>query len=159
MRTLAILIGAILAIGVSAASKAQVPPSVWQGSVFVTSVTPTCTDTDVTAVGNFYTAVYRPNIPASPPNQANEALTLVTPRSAFLLAATDKTLRGKAKADGVEIGSRAIVSEMATTVVLKITPATITKSTPVVQISGTINNLFNETGCNVGVVGALGLRP
>jgi hypothetical protein len=159
MRTLAILIGAILTIGVSAASKAQVPPSVWQGNVFVTSVTPTCTATGVTSVGNFYTAVYRPNIAPPPTNQANEALTVATPRSAFLLAATGKTLRGKAKADGVEIGSRAILSEMPTTVDLKITPVTITKSTPVVQISGTINNLFNETGCNVGVVGALGLRP
>jgi hypothetical protein len=162
MRTLAIMVGITLAVGVSAASKAQTP-TVWQGDLFLTTVTPQCTPDGIN-VDNFYVSVYRPNIAPPPPNQADEALTLVSPRSAFLLetTATGKTLRGKVSANGIAISSRATVSSNPsgpTTVALTITPAKITASTPVVQIKGTINNLFNIAGCNVSVVGALGLRP
>ncbi len=78
MRTLAILGGAIMAVGVSTASGAQQPPAVWQGDLFVTTITSTCTTDDVTAVGNFYRSVYRPNIAPPPDSQADEALSLIS---------------------------------------------------------------------------------
>ncbi len=68
-------------------------------------------------------------------------------------------MRGKANASGLVIGSRAEAGEAPTTVDLTITPTKITSSTPSIEITGTINNFFNDTGCNVTVVGALGLRP
>jgi hypothetical protein len=155
MRTLAILAGALLAVGISAASAQEV----WQGDLFVAKVTGTCTVEKIAAVGDFYRAVYRPNLAPPPPNQADEALSLITERSAFILEATGKTLRGKGNANGIVIGSRAEVGEAATAVDLTITLAKTTSGTPSVEIKGTINNLFNRTGCNVTVVGALGLAP
>jgi hypothetical protein len=50
------------------------------------------------------------------PNQADEALSLITERSAFILEATGKTLRGKGNANGIVIGSRAEVGQAATAV-------------------------------------------
>jgi hypothetical protein len=158
MRTSAILGGAIMAAGVSTAIGAQ-QPAVWQGDLFVTTITSTCASEDVTAVGDFYRSVYRPNIAPPPDSQAKEALSLVGTRNAFILEATGKTLRGKASANTLVIFSRAEVGSSTTTVDLKITPTKITPSTPSVEITGTINNYFDNTGCNITVVGALGLRP
>jgi hypothetical protein len=129
------------------------------GGAIIATKTPTCTTEDITAVGNFYRSVYRPNIAPPPDSQAKEALSLISERSAFILEATGKTLRGKANASALVIGSRAEAGEAPTTVDLTITPTKITPSTPSVEIKGTINNLFNVAGCNVTVVGALGLRP
>jgi hypothetical protein len=160
MRTFRILAAGVLAAGVSTASVAQVTePSVWQGDLFFTSVTTTCTELGVASIGDFDRTIYRPNIAPPPTGQADEALALITSRSAFFLAATGKTLRGKAKANTADIASHATFGGASTTVDLKITPAKIKSDTPVVQISGTINNYFDVKGCNIGVVGALGLRP
>ena len=158
MRTLAILGGAIMAVGVSTAGGAQ-QPAVWQGDLFITTITSTCTTEDVTAVGDFYRSVYRPNIAPPPDSQADEALSLIGERNAIILEATGKTLRGKAKASELVIFSHAEAGQAPTTVDLTITPAKIRSSTLSVEIKGTINNFFNDTGCNVTVVGALGLRP
>jgi hypothetical protein len=158
MRTSAILGGALLAAGVSTASNAA-EPTVWQGDLFVRAVSAACTAEHITVVNEFYRSVYRPNIASQPHNVVAEALSLISPRSAFILEATGKTLRGKAAANGLQIGSHAEADQAPTTVNLTITPLAITAKTPVVQIKGTINNLFNETGCNVTVSGALGLRP
>ena len=131
----------------------------WQGDLFVTTITTTCTTEDVTAVGDFYRSVYRPNIAPPPDSQADEALSLISERNAIILEATGKTLRGKANASELVIVSHAEAGQAPTTVDLTITPAKIRSSTLSIEITGTINNFFNETGCNVTVVGALGLRP
>ena len=111
MRNLAILVGALLAAGASTASAqelASAPPPVWQGDLFVKSVTSLCNG--ITSPGNFYRAVYRPHIAPPPKNQAAEALALNGQRSEFILEATGTTLRSKgAKANGTNIGSRAEV--------------------------------------------------
>lgn len=57
------------------------------------------------------------------------------------------------------ISSDAELRSASTTVVLKITPRTITSTTRVVEISGTINNFFENGGCSVGFNGVFGLRP
>ena len=157
MQKLAILGGAIMAVGVSTASGAQ-QPAVWQGDLFVTTVTSVCTSKDVTSVGDFYRSVYRPNIAPPPDSQADEALSLIGSRNAVILEATGKTLRGKATANTLAIFSHAEVTSSTTTVDLTITPTKITPSTPSVEINGTIKNFYNNTGCNITVVGALGLR-
>jgi hypothetical protein len=158
MRKLAILGGAIMAVGVSTASGAQ-EPAVWQGDLFVTAVTSLCTSKDVTLVGDFYRSVYRPNIAPPPESQADEALSLIGSRNAFILEANGKTLRGRAIAHTLVIFSHAEVGSSTTTVDLKITPTKITPSTPSVEIKGMIKNFYNNTGCNITVVGVLGLRP
>jgi hypothetical protein len=160
MRALTLLTGALLAAGVSTANAQLVtkpPPAVWQGDLFILTATATCGG--ATVPDSFYRSVYRPNIALPPKGQAPEALSMNAQRSQFILEATGKTLRGKASAEGTDIGSRAEVTTKATTVDLAIVPATIKATTPVVQISGTINNLFNKLGCTVTVRGALGLRP
>jgi hypothetical protein len=154
-------VGGVLAVGLSTASIAQVTePSVWQGNVFFTSVSQACTG--IAAEGDFQLVVYRPYIAGSPANSPNDGLLLVTSRSAFLVEATHKTLRGKtAEAKETALTSHAGFSDAPTTVeALEIKPGKITPATPVVEIlSGTIDNYFNVSGCNIGISGALTLRP
>jgi hypothetical protein len=163
MRALKILTCALLAAGVSTASAqaASAPPPVWQGDLFILTAATPCSG--FTSMGALHRAVYRPHIAPPPRGQAAEALALNTQRSEFILEATGTGLRGIAKANGLDISSRAEVTTRPTTtpttVALTILPATITARTPFVQISGKINNLFNEAGCTVTVVGVLGLRP
>jgi hypothetical protein len=161
MRIPAILVGFLSAAGAPAAN-AQLasasPRPVWQGDLFVKVVSTACTTQKITQPGAFYRTVYRPNLAKPPHGQAAEALSVNAQRSGFIIEATGTTLRGKgAKANSLEIGSRAEVTTLATTVDLTITPG-IKATTAVVQISGTINNFFNVAGCNASVVGALGLR-
>jgi hypothetical protein len=158
MRTLAMVAGGLLAIGVSMTCRAQEAP-VWQGFLFVTSATSTCTTDEVTAVDDYYTSVYRPNIAPPPTNQAKAALSISFGRGIALLEAPGSTLRGSVNATSTLIGSRAELFTTSSPVDLKITPAKITASTPVVQISGTIANFLNGTSCNVAVNGVFGLRP
>jgi hypothetical protein len=158
MRTLAMVIGGLLAIGVSTMSKAA-EPLVWQGEDFHTVVSNTCTLDVITAVGDFDRIVYRPNIPGSADNTFPDGLALVDTRSAVLLAATKTTLHGKANATEIALGSHADVSQDATTVDLKFKPAKITASTQVIEITGTINNLFNVPGCDITINAALIPRP
>ncbi len=124
------------------AAAAATTPTVWQGDVFFTAVSSTCTTDGIASVGGFNEIVYRPDLVFG---ESPEALSLITTRSAYLLEApSGKTLRTRnATADVTLLSSRADVILGTTTVTLKFKPAKITATTPVVQISGTINNLFN----------------
>lgn len=160
MRTLTALAAGLVAAGLSAAAVAQTPePAVWQGDLFITE-TPPAACTSEFAAGDFYRSIYRPFVGTLPDNKENAALSVVTTRSAFFLEANPgKILAGKnVKADTAGISSHAIFFSGSTTVDLKITPTKISAATPVVQISGTLDNFFGITGCDVVVVGALGLR-
>jgi hypothetical protein len=160
MRTLTALAAGLLAAGFSAASFAQSPePAVWQGDLFITEAPPPSCLGDILA-GDFYRSVYRPFVTTLPNNRENAALAVFSPRSAFFIEANPGTsLAGKnVKADAGGISSHATFFAGSTTVDLTITPTKITAATPVVQISGTLDNFFGLTGCNVVVVGALGLR-
>jgi hypothetical protein len=156
MRTLAVLAAAVLAGGL-AAEPAAAAPTVWQGDLFITSATSACTSFDINTA-SFFRAVYRPDIAPPPAGQAKEALSIVSGRSAVILEAS--TLRGKGAPSSIVIGSEAeFFGPETISVNLTITPSTIKATTPAVEISGSINNFFNISGCTVGVVGALGLRP
>jgi hypothetical protein len=159
MRTLAVLVGGVFAGMLAATGPAAAQATVWQGFLFITSVNSTCTAQGTTAVEDYYTSVYRPNIAPPPTGQAKEALLISFGRGMSLLEAKGSTLRGKASATVTEFGSRAEYFSGPATVDLKITPSIIKASTPVVQISGTIENFLNVTGCTAGVRGAFGLRP
>lgn len=152
MRTLTLLASGVLA-GISAAGPAGAQPSVWQGNLFITSVTQACTASGAAAAGDYFTAVYRPSIP--PPGE--EFMGIYGGNAAWLLR--DLTLRGKQAPDTHLISSEAELRSASTMVVLRITPRTITSTTRVVEISGTIDNFFENFGCVVGVTGALGSRP
>jgi hypothetical protein len=158
MRTLTVAAGLMLAIGVAATARAQ-EPLVWQGDEFQTAVSSTCTAANITTVGDFNRIVYRPFIAGSADNLSPDGLLLVSSRSAILLEAAKTTLRGKADAIETALGSHAGASQNATTVDLKITPSKITDTTPVVLISGVINDYFNVQGCNITVNGSLVPRP
>jgi hypothetical protein len=151
--------GSVLAGALAVADPAGAadPPAVWEGDLFVISATGACNPDGISA-GSFYRAIYRPDIAAPPPNQAKEALSLVSLRSAFILNAPGSTLRGSVVADSVVIGGRATDSDSTAPVQLSITPAKITAKTGAVEISGSINNFFNIAGCTVNVAGILGPR-
>lgn len=151
MRTLAALILVALTAGPAQAAE----PVVWQGDLFFTSVTKVCIANNTIFAGDFARAVYRPQLVSGDPS---EGLSIIFPRAALILEASGKTLRGNAAATETSIGSHAGIGQDSTTVTLKITPAKITASTPVVQISGTLRNVFTISGCNATIVGVLGLR-
>jgi hypothetical protein len=122
-------------------------------------VTQACTTSGAASVGEYFTAAYRPDIAPPPPGQSFESLAIYEGTAAWLLNALGRTLRGKQAPDTHLISSDAELRSASTTVVLKITPRTITSTTRVVEISGTINNFFENGGCSVGFNGVLGLRP
>jgi hypothetical protein len=157
MRTLAILASGVLAAGVAVTSVAQAAePLVWQGEEFVTNVTPACTTNGDSAIGDFHLVVYRPFIAASADNLNPDGLLLVGSRFAVHLLATHTSLRGTASATETALGSHGGVSSDPTTVDLKITPAAITAKTTSVQITGKINNFFNEPpGCTITINASL----
>jgi len=143
----------------TAGAEAQTDTTVWQGNLFFTSATETCITNGVIAPDNFALAIYRPNLNGA---HAQEGLSFVFPRSAFVViaAGANGSLRGKATAIGSFIGAHATLSgEYPTTVDLTITPRAITATTPLVQISGTINNFFDVVGCNATISSAMLPRP
>jgi len=158
MRATAGLAGGMLAVALAAAPAAATP-AVWQGDLFVTAVTSACTG--VTGKNNFYTTVYRPDVAPPPLGQAKEALSIYTGRGAFLIEAPGATLRGSVVANSTAITRYAtLVGGTGTAPVkLTITPATITATTPVVQISGTLGNFFNVSGCTAAVTAVLARQP
>ena len=159
MRRLAVLAGGVLASVLAAGEPAAAAtPTVWQGDLFVTAVSPGCASGRV-VVGDFYRGVLRP----LQSGVTVEALSFVSERSAFLLQAPAGHTLGKVKATSTDIGGRAAFDRVVggAPVTLTILPATITTRTPSVQIKGTVGNFFNisSPSCIVGITGVLGLRP
>jgi hypothetical protein len=145
-------LGALAVIG----SSAQAAPSVWEGDLFVTNVTSQCTAMGIASVGEYFRAVYAPHLAAQDPP---EAIALFGPKAALVLQATGGTLRGVKNFEATHISDDAGLGQFSGTVDYTIKPTTITATTQVVQISGTINNFGSVPGCKIGVITALGLVP
>ena len=129
-------------------------PSVWEGDLFIKSVTNACSVSG-TAAGQFYRAMYNPHSSTQP---KPDSIALIGSRSALLLTSTSTTLRGSVGYQASYISANAQIAQFFGSVSYSVKPTTITATTPVVQISGTTSN-FGVTGCTITVVAALGLRP
>jgi hypothetical protein len=156
MRSQAAIIGVVSVVALAAGAAQAAQPSVWQGSVFYTAVTPACTASDTAAVDDAELSVYRPRFGSQ---TEPEGLSVITTRSGFVITAARTTLRGAVSYKGVSISSHAETHAYTGSSNLKITPAVINAHTPVVEITGVIDNFFDTAGCNVTVRAVLGLRP
>jgi hypothetical protein len=152
------LAAAMLATGAANVPGPAPAQPLWQGNLFVTSLSPACSGSP--AIGTFFLSVYRQNLPPPPFGAIKVALSLIAPNYAILLGAKGDTLRGAADVLDTVIypNSEFLVASEKTD--LAIAPAKTSKKTPSVLISGTLHNLFiTDAGCDVGVTGVLGLRP
>lgn len=150
------LAASMLAICAAAASEPVAAQAVWQGNVFVNTLSPACSG--FPAIGTFFLSVYRPNLPPTPIGQGKEALSLNAGNYAILLDGA--TLRGVADVTDTVIYPSSEFLKAQEKVDLVITPAKVSTASPVVTISGTLHNLFiTDAGCSIGVTGVLGARP
>jgi hypothetical protein len=160
MRRLTVLAGGVLAGVLAAAEPAAADEPNWQGDLFITAVSPGCAAGPI-VVGDFYRGVFRP----LQSGVTVEALSFVSERSAFLLQAPAGDTLGRVKATSTDIGGRASFDRVGggAPVALTILPATITTTTPAVEIKGTVGHFFNISSsgpsCTVSISGVLGLRP
>lgn len=150
------------------AAHATTLATVWQGSAFITAVSSACATNNTAAVGDDYTIVYRPIIVGSAGNGVtNDAgLSFFSGRNGMHYF-TKVGVAFKASGDAyfVYLGSRATSGDSGSTAdpptipyALTIKPAPITTTTPTVTISGTVDDFFGTTGCNISFTSALDLR-
>jgi hypothetical protein len=166
-----VAIGLGILVGATQARAAN--PQVWQGAAFITGFPNTtaeaaCAAGNTASVGDDFVIEYRPIIPGSPANGTgnDEGISFFGGRNGlhyFTHTGVRFTTPGKAYV--ISLGSRASSSEVANTGVapsipfsLTISPANISLTTPTVTISGTLDDWFNVTGCNVTFNAALDRR-
>jgi hypothetical protein len=135
-------------------------PQVWQGTVFIDSVTGACTTANVAAVGDYYTMVYRPIIAGS--QTGPEGLTFIGARDgqAWYTLSDSASFKSAAEANILTLGSHA-TSDFATSAggySLTILPEPIGLTTPTVTITGLLSNFWDVSGCNVTISAALAAR-
>ncbi|HVZ50919.1 MAG TPA: hypothetical protein VG986_03060 [Pseudolabrys sp.] len=140
--------GALMIAGPAAAADTQ---AAWEGFYTVTSSTTQCSGVGGTGVGSTNVSIYRPKINSS---DTNTFLSLIQTRAAIDFQnsseSTIKQMNGSGNYAGSGINSRAkAFSYTATYSNFKVTPSPVTASTTNVMITGTINTMWNTTGCNV----------
>jgi hypothetical protein len=160
MRFAAAAVLALAALATAGQAQAASEPQVWQGTVFVESVTGACTTAGVTSVGDYYTMVYRPIIPGS--QTGPEGLTFIGARAGqawYTLSAT-ASFSSPAVANILALYSHATSTFAASTggYSLTILPAPIATNTPTVTITGMLSNFWDTSGCNVTISAALAAR-
>ncbi len=145
---------ALFAVAHTGGAMAQ---TVWQGEVFLTSVTSPCTPNAVGSVGDFYRVIYRPKLTGA---STADALAFVGSRSDYLVtsATGSATLQGSGTYKGTYISSHASTGSTTGAFQLTILPAPVTASALNLTITGTITNFFAVTGCDIGIRAALTQR-
>lgn len=132
----------------------------WQGIAETTaSTTAQCAGVGGTVPGDISVSVFRPKIKST---DTNTFLSFVFTRGAFTLEniteAKERQMHGSGSDDIFGVNGRAKFFEGTGTYSLTITPAVVVASTPIVTISGKINNFFDVAGCNVTFKGVYGPR-
>lgn len=154
---LAAAIATALALGATA--PAQAASQVWQGTLFITSVTGACAAAN-TSTGDYYTVVYRPIISGS--QNGPEGLSFISSRSGQYWSTLSSTasFQSAAQANILSFGSHATQSYAASGggYSLIILPDVVTLQTPTVTMTGQLSNFWNVSGCNVTVSAALTQR-
>ena len=130
---------------------------VWQGDLFITTASAGCAN-DGIAVGDYFTAIYRPRNLVD--NGPDTRLALVASRSAQRYEVTNAPLSGSGPYKGVFITSRANVQTWTGTFsAASVSPATPTATTQTVVIKATFTNFADVVGCTATLKGSLGNRP
>ncbi len=159
---------ATMAAGGAALASASLPGAAlaldtqlaWQGIATTTaSTTAQCAGVGGTVPGDVSVSVFRPKIKTTDPNTF---LSFVFVRGAFTLEniteAKARQMHGSGSDDIFGVNGRAKFFEGTGTYSLTVTPAVIVASTPVVTISGKINNFFDVAGCDVTFKGVYAPR-
>ncbi len=148
----------LLSCGAASAEDTQ---AAWQGFFTVTKVTSACSGVGGAAVGDANASIYRPKIAAT---DTGTSLTVVYGRSAFGLTVNDDTktpqMRGSGACTFNAFNSRGKVFKYTGCTFSSVTtsPTSVAASTSFVTVTGTINNFWSVTGCNVGFTGMYGKR-
>ena len=147
---------AATALALSATAPAHAASQVWQGTLFITSVTDACSAAN-TSVGDYYTVVYRPIISGS--QSGPEGLSFIGSRSGQYWSTLSSTasFQSPALANILSFGSHATRSYATSAggYSLIILPNVVTLQTPTVTMTGQLSNFWNVSGCNVTVSAAL----
>jgi hypothetical protein len=124
---------------------------VWEGYATNTSTPPAaCSGIGGTGLADTHVSIYRPHISST---DTPTFLSMMHLRAALTLQNTtesaNKQMHGSGKYTGYGVNSRAKGFTYTGTYSFTITPSTVTTSTSVVNITGTIKNYYNTAGCNV----------
>lgn len=123
----------------------------WEGYATNTASTAQCAGVGGTGVSDTHVSIFRPHILST---DTPTFLSIMHLRAALTLQNTSEAtvhqMHGTGNYTGYGVNSRAKgFTYTGGTYTLTITPATIVASTPIVNITGTIKNVFNTAGCNV----------
>jgi hypothetical protein len=150
MKRLAITAALCVLTGVPASAV-----EVWQGDLFISAATTQCASAGF-AKDDFFRAVYRPaNISD---NGAAARLTLLTPRAAARIAATEGDFVRNGDYSGKFFSSRAGLLEWDSTILTENIGA-VTETSPRVDVLLGMRNFTGVVGCSVTVRGTLTHRP
>jgi hypothetical protein len=149
-----ILLAIALTGGSSISTQAEV---VWQGEVFVTAVTSTCSNRGIN-VGTFYRGVLKPR--ALDDNGPDTKLSLIGTRQALQYQWNVDDYGNGTGIPGHMIGPTANKFTFTSNVtVASTTPAVIATNTKVVNIRGRFASFFSIAGCTAILSGTLHTRP
>lgn len=123
----------------------------WEGYATTTASTAQCAGIGGTGVGDTHVSIFRPHITA---RDTDTFLSMMHLRAAITFdntsEATVHQMHGAGNYTAYGVNSRAKgFTYTGGTYSLTVTPASIVASTPIVNITGTLNNYFNTTGCNI----------
>jgi hypothetical protein len=132
----------------------------WQGIATVTaSTTAQCAGVGGTTVDDAMVSVYRPKIAST---DTPTYLSFAFLRAALTVENTSEAtvhqMHGSGNDDILGVDSRARFIDGTGTYSLAISPASVVATTPVVTITGKINNFFNVAGCDVTFTGVYAKR-
>lgn len=132
----------------------------WQGFFTVKSSTTACAGIGGTAVGDTQVSIYRPKIAST---DTASSLSIIHTRAAIVLINANDTanpqMRGSGTYKGQQINSRAKYNSYTSTFTnFATSPTSILASTQYVTVTGTINQFFNNTDCNITFKAVYGKR-
>jgi hypothetical protein len=129
----------------------------WQGDLFVTAATASCSSAG-TSVNDFFRAVFRPRNLED--NGQDTRLSLIASRSAQRYFFQSRALIGAGPYQGDTItGTAAVDSWNGTFAAASIAPQQPLVTTPTVVVKVTLNTFANTANCTVTLQGSLGNRP
>jgi len=124
---------------------------VWEGYATTTAASSACAGVGGTAVGATHVSVYHPKLNSF---DSPSSLSLIFVRAGLTLLNASETasphMQGNGSYNGVAIDVRSNgFGYSGGSYSLLIAPAAISTSTPLIEISGAIDNFFDVTGCTI----------
>lgn len=163
MKRILLLGCALIAFNATVAEAATL--TAWQGSVTIVKLTESPAGACATvgfSAGDIAHSIYRAHLAATDPPSA---LSIVASRGATIIfqSGTDTKLNGAGTFNAMYIGGRATTPKSMKPYPgpfnLHVTPASPVATTNQVTVTGTIGNLFNNTGCTATIEGSYFKRP